>query len=93
MRNRLFLGIAAVLAATLPALGTADLTASGVADFPPPAMADPSVAGTTDPAAFGTPGLSAVETAEAKRRTCFGRPATLVGTTDDDVIVGTPRRT
>ena len=41
----------------------------------------------------GVAGLSTVGTAEADRPTCFGRPATLVGTSGDDVIVGTPQAT
>ena len=52
---------------------------------PPRGAADFSATGVVDVAASGT----ASGTAVADGPTCFGRPATLVGTGGDDVIVGT----
>ena len=86
-------GIAALLGATLSALGAADHSASEVADFSAQEVADFSASGVVDFSALeggdGAASGTASGTADADLPTCFGQPATLVGSGGDDVIVGT----
>ena len=101
MRNLLLLGIAALLGASLSAPGTANSatveavgsSAAGIVDFSAPgAGGSSSIPGTATFFARVTAALSASASVEAGRPTCFGRRATLVGSSGNDVIEGTSRR-
>jgi Ca2+-binding RTX toxin-like protein len=104
MRSLLVPGIAVLLGATISGLGAADRSASGVADDSEVRVVDSSASGVTElsePWLADFPAREAADvtasepasepasaTADADLPTCFGKPATLVGTGGDDVIVG-----
>jgi Ca2+-binding RTX toxin-like protein len=101
MRNLLLLGIAALLGASLSAPGTANSPAVGAVgssvagnvDFSAPGAGDSSsTPGTANFFASVSAALSASASLEAGRPACFGQRATLVGSSGNDVIEGTPRR-
>ena len=78
MRHLLFLTIAAMLGASM--------SPHAPADAPVPAASTESVAATS-----AVPDLAASVVSHADRPTCFGRRATLVGTSGDDEIFGTSK--